>query len=234
MKRYYLSGIILCIAAFCAMPQENPNILTEKEKQDGWKLLFDGKTTNGWRGYMKKSFPKTGWKIEDGCLKKIARERGGDIITIDQYDNYELQWEWRIPSQANNGIKYLVTEKRPAAPGHEYQMIDDSAIQNKKQKTASFYDVLPPKQHAPIKLAPEWNHSKLVVNGNHVEHWLNGEKVLEYELGSPELKKAIENSKFKTADGFGEKIKGHVMLTDHTDECWYRNIKIRVLPSDKK
>ncbi|MCX7872804.1 MAG: DUF1080 domain-containing protein, partial [Verrucomicrobiae bacterium] len=97
-----------------------------------------------------------------------------------------------------------------------------------------FYDVLPPKDHAPVKLAPEWNVSKIVVNGNHVEHWLNGEKTLEYECGSAELKKAIENSKFKDVKTFGDKIKGHIMLTDHSDECWFRNIKIRELPPNIK
>jgi hypothetical protein len=164
----------------------------------------------------------------------VAKERGGDIITKEQFEDFELQWEWKIPPRANNGVKYFVTEQRPGAPGHEYQMIDDSTLKNRKQMTASFYDVLPPKEHAPIKLAPEWNFSKIIVKGNHVEHWLNGEKVLEYECGSPELKAAIANSKFKNAKGFGEKIKGHIMLTDHFDECWFRNIKIRVLTPDSK
>lgn len=234
MKKNFFIGILTFITAYWGIAAENINTLTEQEKQDGWRLLFDGKSVDGWRGYRRNTFPKTGWKIEDGCLKKIARERGGDIITNEQFENFELLWEWRIPPRANNGVKYLVTEQRPSAPGHEYQMIDDSIIQNKKQKTASFYDVLPPKDHAPIKLAPEWNQSKIIVNGNHVEHWLNGEKVLEYELGSPELKKAIENSKFKDAKDFGEKIKGHIMLTDHSDECWFRNIKIRELPPRSK
>lgn len=234
MTKYVFAGILIFATAFCCVASENINVLTEQEKQDGWRLLFDGKSTDNWRGYRKETFPKTGWKIQDGCLVKVAKERGGDIITKEQFENYELQWEWKIPPRANNGVKYFVTEQRPGAPGHEYQMIDDSILRNRKQMTASFYDVLPPKDHAPVKLAPEWNVSKIVVKGNHVEHWLNGEKVLEYECGSPEVMKAIENSKFRTAKGFCEKIKGHIMLTDHSDECWFRNIKIRVLPSDSK
>lgn len=227
---------ILCISGVSnANSQEAAvNTLTEAEKAEGWRLLFDGKTTTGWRGYRKKTFPASGWKIEDGCLKKVAKERGGDIITVDKFTDFELKWEWRIPPKANNGIKYFVTEDRPSAPGHEYQMIDDRIIKNKKGVTASFYDVLPPKEHAPIKIAPEWNQSRLVVVGNHVEHWLNGEKVLEYECGSPMVMEAISKSKFKNAEGFGQKITGHIMLTDHGDECSFRNIKIRELKPDKK
>ncbi|MGB9603225.1 MAG: 3-keto-disaccharide hydrolase, partial [Limisphaerales bacterium] len=164
---------------------------------------------------------------EDGCLKKIAGERGGDIITKEQFEDFELEWDWRLAPKGNNGVKYFVTEQRPGAPGHEYQMIDDSTIRNKKQATASFYDVLPPADHKPIKMAPEWKHSRLVVKGNTVEHWLNGEKVLQYECGSKEVMDAIAKSKFKNAEGFGKKIKGHIMLTDHGSECWFKNIKIR-------
>lgn len=234
MTRFGFIGVLIFSVALSAIASEGINVLTEQEKQQGWRLLFDGKSTDNWRGYRKDAFPQTGWKIQDGCLVKVAKERGGDIITKEQFEDFELQWEWKIPPRANNGVKYFVTEQRPGAPGHEYQMIDDSTLKNRKQMTASFYDVLPPKEHAPIKLAPEWNFSKIIVKGNHVEHWLNGEKVLEYECGSPELKAAIANSKFKNAKGFGEKIKGHIMLTDHSDECWFRNIKIRVLTPDSK
>lgn len=231
-KNHSLITRLFSVAALLLVAANAPgddNTLTEKEKNDGWRLLFDGKTTEGWRGYGKQSFPKTGWKVENGCLIKIKGQRGGDIITIEQFEDFELVWDWRIPPRANNGIKYFVTEKRMNAPGHEYQMIDDSIVRNRKQMTASFYDVLPPAEHKPIKLAPEWNHSRLVVKGNHVEHWLNDEKVLEYECGSQQVMDAIAKSKFKNAEGFGKKIKGHIMLTDHSDECWFKNIKIRVL-----
>ena len=206
-----------------------------KTDSDGWKSLFDGKTFNGWRGYGMKTMPAKGWKVEDGILKKVGGEHGGDIITDETFDNFELSWEWRISPGGNNGIKYLVTEDRPSAPGPEYQMIDDAANEDgqvgPKHATASFYDVLPPSPRQPLKPAGEWNSSRVLIRANHVEHWLNGKKVLEYELGSDAVKAAVVNSKFRNASGFGEKIKGHIMLTDHHDECWFRNIKIRELPS---
>ncbi len=207
--------------------------LTALEEKAGWKLLFDGKTTKGWRGYKLSAMPAKGWKIEDGILKKVGGERGGDIITVETFNDFDLIWEWRISPGGNNGIKYLVTEERPSAPGHEYQMIDDTKNPDAKvgtqRVTASFYDVLPPSDDKPLKPVGEWNQSRVLLQGNHVEHWLNGKKVLEYELGSDALKAAVAKSKFKDSPGFGEKIKGHILLTDHHDECWFRNIKIREL-----
>ncbi len=205
------------------------NEVTAAEKAAGWRLLFDGKTTNGWRSFKKNSFPDKGWVIEDGILKKMAGIRGGDIITTDEFNDFDLQWEWRIAPRANNGIKYFITEERNQAVGHEYQMIDDSIIDIKKEQTGSLYDVLPPTASTPIRPPGEWNHSRVLVRGNHVEHWLNGEKVLEYELGGEELKAAVARSKFKNVKDFGTKIKGHILLTDHRDEAWFRNIKIREL-----
>ena len=133
----------------------------------------------------------------------------------------------------NNGLKYLVTEERPGAPGHEYQMNDDKrhpdAAKGLKRVTASFYAVIPAPEARPSRPAGEWNESRIVVKGSRVEHWLNGGKVLEYELGSDALKAAIAESKFKDAAGFGTKLKGHIMLTDHGEECSFRNVKIREL-----
>jgi hypothetical protein len=221
---------LACFAAFNALGAE-PNQLSDAERQAGWKLLFDGKTIKGWRGYRKQTFPDKGWAVEEGVLKKVARVQGGDIITEEAFTDFELSWEWRISPAGNNGIKYLVTEDRPSAPGHEYQMIDDTRHPDAKigphRATASFYDVLPPAADKPLKPVGEWNDSRVVVQGNHVEHWLNGKKVLEYELGSDALKAAVAKSKFKNSPGFGEKIKGHILLTDHGDECWFRNLKIR-------
>lgn len=194
-----------------------------------WKPLFDGKTTAGWRSYGKTEFPKRGWVVEDDCLHLVAGGGGGNIITTAQFTDFDLQWEWRITAKGNNGIKYLVTESRPAAPGPEYQMIDDTTTDPKHQ-TASFYEVLPPQSKPPSKPPGQWNQSRLIIQGNHVEHWLNGAKVLEYELGSPEVKAAVAKSKFKDAPGFGEKLKGHILLTDHNDETWFRNVKIREFP----
>jgi len=195
-----------------------------------WQVLFDGKTTQGWRGYGQTEFPTKGWVVEDGCLHLLPQSHAGDIITIRKFTDFEFEWEWRIAPKGNNGIKYLVTEDRPGAPGPEYQMVDDATVSNPKQQTAAFYDVLPPQVKTPVKPPGEWNHSRLVVQGNHVEHWLNGAKVLGYALGSPEVKAAVAASKFKNAPGFGEKITGHLLLTYHNDETWYRNLRIRELP----
>ncbi len=210
-----------------------PNQLTAAEQRAGWRLLFDGKTTEGWRGYGKTEFPKQGWVVEDGCLKKVAGVSGGDIVTEAEFEDYEFAWEWKLPPKANNGIKYLVLESRRSAPGPEYQMIDDSLVNNPLQRTASFYDVLPPGPNAKTKPLGEWNSSRLVVRGNHVEHWLNGELVLAYELGSPEVKAGVAKSKFNSAPGFGEKCRGRILLTDHHDEAWYRSVKIREFPAAK-
>ena len=207
---------------------------TEAAQMADWKPLFDGRTLRGWRLYGKKAPPAEGWKVEDGILKKMAKVRGGDIITEEKFKDFELSWAWRLLPGGNNGLKYLVTEDRPGAPGHEYQMIDDEghpdAGQGAKRMTASFYDVLPPSADRPTRPAGEWNESRVIVRGNRVEHWLNGARVLEYELGSEATKAAVANSKFKTAAAFGTKIEGHIMLTDHQDECWFRDIKLRELP----
>jgi hypothetical protein len=206
------------------------NELTATEKAEGWRLLFDGKTTQGWRSFKKQTFPDKGWVVEEGVLTKVANVRGGDIITTDEFTDFDFQWEWRIPPKANNGIKYFITEARAGAVGHEYQMVDDALPKlPKKELTASFYDVLPPSDEKPLKPPGEWNHSRVVVQGNHVEHWLNGAKALEYELGSEEVKAAVAKSKFKNVKDFGTKIKGHILLTDHGSGASYRNIKIREL-----
>jgi hypothetical protein len=212
-----------------------PNTLTAEEKAAGWQLLFDGQSLAGWRAYAKSGQPiGEGWKIENGTLKKAAGEKGGDIITENTFNDFELSWEWRIEKEGNNGVKYLVTEARPSAPGHEYQMIDDLAEKwrtlDPRSRTAAFYDVLPTTTSKPLRPAGEWNASRIIVRGNQVEHWLNGEKVLDYELGSETVRKAVADSKFKVYPEFGNKIRGHIMLTDHRDAAWFRNIKLRELP----
>lgn len=210
---------------------EKINQLSRSEKMAGWKLLFDGKSLADWRSYKKADGPKQGWVIEDGCLKLEPKSGGGDIVTRETFLDYELRWEWRIAAKSNNGLKYLVSEDR-SAPGPEYQMIDDAIQEPLNRRTASFYDVLAPTILKPT-LVGEWNKSRLIIQGNHVEHWLNDDKVLTYEIGSPEHKSALAQSKFKEMKGFGEKIKGHILLTDHNDAVWYRNIMIREFASSQ-
>src|ERR1051325_11036550 len=217
--------------SFVSLAAAELNTLTPQEKAAGWKLLFDGKSLAGWRNFKKKEPPKQGWVVEDGLLKKVSSASGGDLITDQVFDDFDLQCEWSISPQGNNGIKYFITEERSSAIGHEYQMIDDEGNPDgkvgPKHQTASFYDVLPPKADKRPSKPGEWNHSRVLVQGNHVEHWLNGEKVLEYELDSDLVKAEVAKSKFKNVAGFGTHIKGHILLTDHHDECSFRNIKIR-------
>jgi hypothetical protein len=221
-----LAASLLCWASGLGAA---PNELTSAEKAEGWKLLFDGQTTAGWRSFKKQTFPDKGWVVEQGTLKKVANVQGGDIITTNTFEQFDLRWEWKIPAKANNGIKYFITEERGGPIGHEYQMIDDSTVNNPKQRTASFYDVLPTTEHNAVKPPGEWNQSRVLVEGDRVEHWLNGVKVLEYELGSEKVKTAVAASKFKDVKGFGERLKGHILLTDHRDEATFRNVKIREL-----
>lgn len=206
------------------------NQLTRAEKAAGWRMLFDGKTTAGWRNFKKQTFPEKGWVVEEGTLKHVENAGGGDIITVDQFQNFDLRWEWKIPARANNGIKYFITEERSGPIGHEYQMIDDSTVKDPRTMTASFYDVLAPTVQNASHPPGQWNQSRVLVSGRQVEHWLNGKKVLAYELESEPVMKAIAHSKFKPVKGFGTNIRGHILLTDHKDEASYRNIKILPLP----
>src|SRR6185369_12578544 len=199
----------------------------------GWVSLFDGKTSHGWRSFKKPGFPDHGWQVEEGWLHCLGKN-GGDIITDQEFENFELEWDWKQAPGGNSGLKYFITEKRASAVGHEYQLIDearepDAKLGEGKRVTAAFYDVLKPAEAPPTKPAGEINHSKLVVRGNHVQHWLNGAKVLEYDCGSEALKAAVAESKFKNVQGFGEKIKGHILLQDHHSEAWFRNIRVHEL-----
>lgn len=224
---------ILFIAVVCASAAHNE--LTPAEKAGGWKLLFDGKSTSSWRGFKKDSFPDKGWSVQDGELQLQAGSKAGDIVSLERFEEFDLTWEWKIPKGANNGLKYFVLEERGSAIGHEYQMIDDldGHDSGPKHSTASFYDVLAPAADKPLKSPGEWNRSRILVQGNHVEHWLNGKKVLDYELGSDEVLAAVQKSKFKDVNGFGKRQNGHILLTYHNDPVSYRNIKIRPLNSGR-
>ena len=208
------------------------NELSDQEKSGGWKLLFDGKSSQGWRSFKKQAFPAQGWAIEEGWLHCLGKG-GGDIITDSEFEDFELQWDWKQAPAGNSGLKYFITETRNSAIGHEYQLIDeeresDARQASGKRVSAAFYDVLKPERVA-TKLPGEINNSRILVQGKHVEHWLNGRKVLEYECGSEALKAAVAKSKFKNTPGFGEKIKGHILLQDHHSEVWFRNLRIREL-----
>ena len=229
-RAVFAAGVMIAALTVPAMTQQ-------KAAGDGWISLFDGKTLNGWRGYKTADASGTRWKVVDGMLC-IPQDKGQDthgardIISKDTFDQFELTWEWRVAEGGNSGLKYFVLEDRDAAIGHEYQEIDDSRHADAKigphRQTAAFYDVLAATDR-PTKPAGEFNESKVVVKGKTVEHWLNGKKVLTYELDSPALKQAIAKSKFKDIERFGKPQKGHILLQDHGNNVCYRNIKIKPL-----
>lgn len=213
------------------------NRLTDAEKKAGWTLLFDGQSLAGWRGYKQPDAASTRWRVQDGLLTLAPNDgkdtRGArDIISTATFDRFELSFEWRIAEGGNSGVKYYVLEDMDAAIGHEYQIIDDErhpdAKIGPKRQTAAFYDVLSASNRH-LEPAGRFNTGRIVANGRTVEHWLNGTRVLEYELNSPALRTAIVDSKFKDVARFGKLQKGHILLQDHGDQIWYRNIKIRPL-----
>ena len=218
------------------------NELTEREKEEGWKLLFDGKTTTGWRNAYKDNFPEKGWEVRDGELIVVAAsgaesQNGGDIVTMDEYSDFDLKLEVKITKGANSGVKYFVTEKEKNNPGSaiglEYQVLDDKNHPDAKlgnykgsRTFASLYDLIAA-QNKRLNPVGEWNNIRIVSKGNHVEHWLNGFKVLEYERGSDEYRKLVSGSKYKNFPNFGEAPGGRILLQDHGDEVHYRSIKIK-------
>ena len=210
---------------------EDINTLTPAEKKTGWQSLFDGKDINKqWRNIGKDNVTGKGWVVRDGVLIKQQGVPAGNLITRRTWTNYEFAWEWKLGRKGNNGIKYMVLEKRGAI-GHEYQMIDDRFWEKSQLSlTGTFYAVLPRdvKLAEPVRI-DKWNASRIKVDGQKVEHWLNGEKILSYTLGSERVLAGVAKSKFKRFPGFGKKVAGHILITDHKDECWFRNLKIRVL-----
>ena len=225
-------------------------LFCSKQENKNWIMLFDGKTFNGWKGMGRDDIPEGHWIIEDGCIKKVASRDvplqadgqplvGGDIMTIDAYRDFELYLEWKISAAGNSGIKYNVSEEmstsfppKYAALGFEYQILDDDKhpdAKNGENRTASaLYDLIAPKEKE-LKPVGEFNTAKIVFNGNHGEHWINGTKVLEYDLDTEHFNSLLSASKYRSIPGFADKRAGHIVLQDHTDEVWYRNIKIRIL-----
>ena len=220
--------VVLFLSVFSGFTGEL-NTLTAEEKAKGWQLLFDGKNLNThWRNIGQKEVTGKGWVIEKGILVKEEGKPAGNLLTRRTWVNYEFAWEWKIEAKGNNGVKYMVLEKRGAI-GHEYQMIDDRHWQQKPMsQTGTFYVVLPRevKLAEPVRI-DKWNQSRIKVQGKKVEHWLNGQKILTYTLGSDRVLAGVAKSKFKKFPGFGKKVTGHILLTDHKDRCEFRNLKIR-------
>lgn len=225
-----------------AKPAENAaltaiNTLSAAEKAGGWTLLFDGKTTDNFRGFKKDAMPSKGWEVTpDGSLHAKEKGEGGDLVTKEQYEDFELVIDWKINTHGNSGIMYLVTEEGftyPWETGPEMQILDNKTYNDgkvTKNSCGALYDlIVPAKDNA--KPVGDWNSFRIVKIGKHVEHWMNGAKLLEFEYQSDELKKLVAGSKWKDYPAWGKYTKGLISIQDHGDEAWYRNIKIRKLPA---
>ncbi len=208
------------------------HMVSAREAPGEWRPLFDGKTTAGWRGFQAKQMPD-GWKVVDGALTRV--DKAGDIVTTDEFADFELSLDWKIAKGANSGIFYRVvendTDKAMWHVAPEYQIIDDKGYPQKlkdTQHTGANYDLQPPARDV-SKPAGEWNTTRIVANGRHVEHWLNGAKLVEYEIASPEWEKLVAQSKFKDHPRYARASKGRIGIQDHGDWVAFRNIKIREL-----
>ena len=216
------------------MKQDLPrslSTLTDEQRAAGWRPLFDGATTAGWRGYHQDSVPG-GWQVVDGALTRVAQ--AGDLVTDDEYESFDLVLEWMVPPGGNSGVMYHISDdgERTYSTGPEMQVLDDSghADGGSRLTAAGAAYAIYPAAPGAVKPAGEWNSARLVVNGAHVEHWLNGTKVVEYELWSPDWEARVKASKFADAAGYGRATRGRIGLQDHGDRVAFRNILIRPLP----
>jgi hypothetical protein len=216
-----------------ALFSQKVNELTSKEKNEGWILLFDGADTNGWTTTAGKPVPE-GWQVSNGIITAKKGGKGGDIISITEFSDFELTLDFNISPGGNSGVKYFFTNyDKGGNLGMEYQILDDQlAEDNKKDNhlTGSFYDVMRPDESIKKVNTPgTWNTLRIVSQGRKVEHWLNGKKILEFTRGSKEYTDAVAGSKFSQASpAFGMVEKGHILLQEHGDEVSFRNIKVRV------
>ena len=201
----------------------------------GWTMLFDGKDTAAWRGYEKDAFPASGWVVEaDGSLHIQAGSKAGDIVARQQYGDFELELEWKVAEGANSGILYRAPEI-PGKPAYhnafEYQILDDAKHkdgQSANRRAATLYDLYEA-TGGELRPAGQWNQVRIVAKGKHLEHWLNGKRVVVCDLGSDDYKKRLAASKFATWEGFGTHAKGHIALQEHGDDVWFRKIRVREL-----
>lgn len=230
---FFLSFLLITPVAF----SQKDNTLTSKEKKKRWILLFDGVSTNGWITTRDQPVPTTGagWEVSNGSINTSLEGKGGDIITVDEYSNFELLVDYKITAGCNSGVKYFFTKYEPGGNlGCEYQVLDDALAADNKLANhlcGSLYDVLPPDESKKKVNAPgEWNTIKVVAKGKSVQHWINGVLILEYTRGDKTFTDAVAKSKFsKAVPLFGTVEKGHILLQYHGGLVAFKNIKIRVL-----
>ncbi|MBR2073061.1 MAG: DUF1080 domain-containing protein [Alistipes sp.] len=231
MKRLLFVVLLVCGASFVATAQEH-NTLTKKERKAGWQLLWNGRDLSGWKSNSPNGDMNKGWKAVDGELVIMAGSGAGDIITEKRYHDFELSVDFKITEGANSGIKYFIGEN--GSIGCEFQILDDENHPDAKmgfngnRRLGSLYDLIPADGWA-LVAKRDWNTARIVVRGNHVEHWLNGVKILEYEKNNDMWDTIVSHSKFAKVENFAGGDGGHILLQDHNDEVHYRNLKIREL-----
>ena len=219
-------------------PTTAANRLSASERAEGFTLLFDGRTGKGWHGHKQAGFPKKGWRIEAGVLEVLKSNGsggGGDLVSDAQYDNFELRLQFRLTPGANSGVKYLINEApaRKSAVGFEYQILDDERHPDARmgrdgnRTLAGLYDLMAPAPDKVVRPIGAWNDLRLVVAGNHIEHWLNGKRTVAFERTSPALQALIAQSKYQSIPGFGQDSRGHILLQDHGDHVGFRSIRVR-------
>lgn len=229
--------------------QDEPQIGSASPELDAWTVLFEGESLEGWRGLGRDSVPGGHWIVEDGTIRKVASGtvptapdgqplEGGDLMTVEAYRDFELVFEWKVSPGANGGIKYNVSEAMStgtppvhAALGFEYQVLDDALhpdAQNGPNRTAgALYDLVPPGAEKELRPVGSFNEGRILFRNGHGEHWLNGTKILEFDLGTPAFDSVFALSKYLPIEGFAQQRTGHIVLQDHGDDVWFRHIKIR-------
>lgn len=245
--QFALAASLLSILAFCtkaigaqaeaADTQQASRKLTRAERAAGWHWIFDGTSTDALRGYRKQGFPEKGWVIEDGTLRHVQGGGGGDVMTRRAYRNFELELEWKVGAGANSGIIYKIGESEGASymTGLEYQILDDAkhkGAQGKAIGAGGLYALYTPKNKQ-LFGAGMWNRARIVCRGPHVEHWLNGAKILECTIGSDDWNARIAKSKFRKWKRFGTVQRGHIAFQDHGNDVWFRNVRIRELEPER-
>jgi hypothetical protein len=238
--KFRLLPVITLLSLCIINTMAQDNTLSKKEKKDGWKLLFDGKTTSGWRKFNDREIGSA-WKVQDGALfldKSVTvREERGDIISQDQFENFELTLDWKIDSCGNSGVMFNVVEdpkyKYVWVTGPEMQVLDNSCHPDakiEKHRAGDLYDLIKSNIET-VKPAGQWNTAKIISNKGRYEFWLNDNKAVEFNMHTPDWDALVAASKFKSMPDFGKASKGHLSLQDHGDNVWFKNIKIRELKS---
>lgn len=228
-----LASLVFLVSQLATAParaDSPPASAKPKADEKGFTLLSGEGAEKQWNAYGKEGWPK-GWKLSDGVLHRA--DGGGDVRTIDQYGDFDLRFEWKVTPGANSGVLYRVSDLTKVAheTGPEYQILDDAKHvrgTNPQTAAASMYGIYAPSKHV-AKPTGEWNRGRIVVRGNHVRHFLNGEKVIDVELGSDDWKQRVADSKFAKWPGYGKSPRGHIVLQDHGAKVWYRNVRIKEL-----